>query len=259
MHATRGDEPEDTFAGRGGRAHRVDTGARGHAACCLRAAPPARRVSVSAGCVLCYIQSGLARAHAHHLGHRLTVTGAAAARPRLSPLLVSSAAKSPLRAALTANELTGGESPDRVATTEKQERMEVVASAPGKVLISGGYLVLERPNAGLVLSTTARFYAVVRPLRDSVAPDSWAWVSPPQPRIRFSSDFSADPLVEAANPFVEQAIQFSVAAAKATITDKPKKDALDKLLLQGLDITILGCNDFYSYRKQVKHLVLIKI
>jgi phosphomevalonate kinase len=44
-----------------------------------------------------------------------------------------------------------------------------VASAPGKVLIAGGYLVLERPNAGLVLSTTARFYAVVR--------DSWAWVS----------------------------------------------------------------------------------
>jgi len=52
-----------------------------------------------------------------------------------------------------------------------------VASAPGKVLIAGGYLVLERPNAGLVLSTTARFYAVVRPLRDSLPADSWAWVS----------------------------------------------------------------------------------
>jgi hypothetical protein len=32
---------------------------------------------------------------------------------------------------------------------------------------------------------------------------------------------------------VEQAIQFSVAAAKATVTDKEKKDTLDKLLLQG--------------------------
>jgi phosphomevalonate kinase len=32
---------------------------------------------------------------------------------------------------------------------------------------------------------------------------------------------------------VEQAIQFSIAAAKATITDKEKKDTLDKLLLQG--------------------------
>ena len=37
--------------------------------------------------------------------------------------------------------------------------------------------MLERPNAGLVLSTTARFYAVVRPIRDSLPADSWAWVS----------------------------------------------------------------------------------
>lgn len=39
-----------------------------------------------------------------------------------------------------------------------------VASAPGKVLMTGGYLVLERPNAGIVLSTNARFYAIVKPL-----------------------------------------------------------------------------------------------
>jgi hypothetical protein len=67
-----------------------------------------------------------------------------------------------------------------------------VASAPGKVLIAGGYLVLERPNAGLVLSTTARFYAVVRPLRDGVAPDSWAWVSYPQPLCFSCSDLLLD-------------------------------------------------------------------
>jgi phosphomevalonate kinase len=38
---------------------------------------------------------------------------------------------------------------------------------------------------------------------------------------------------ESTNPFVEQAIQFSVAAAKATIIDKERKDVVDKLLLQG--------------------------
>lgn len=32
--------------------------------------------------------------------------------------------------------------------------------------MTGGYLVLERPNAGIVLSTNARFYAVVKPLYD---------------------------------------------------------------------------------------------
>ncbi|BBH09506.1 GHMP kinase family protein, partial [Prunus dulcis] len=34
--------------------------------------------------------------------------------------------------------------------------------------------------------------------------------------------------------------------------DKNKKDSLEKLLLQGLDITILGSNDFYSYRNQIE-------
>ncbi|KAF2591410.1 hypothetical protein F2Q70_00038948 [Brassica cretica] len=53
--------------------------------------------------------------------------------------------------------------------------MAVVASAPGKVLMTGGYLILERPNAGLVLSTNARFYAVVKPINDEVKPESWAW------------------------------------------------------------------------------------
>lgn len=33
-----------------------------------------------------------------------------------------------------------------------------VVSAPGKVLVCGGYLVLERPYIGVVLSLGARFY-----------------------------------------------------------------------------------------------------
>lgn len=37
-------------------------------------------------------------------------------------------------------------------------------------------MILERPNAGLVLSTNARFYAIVKPLYDELRPDSWAWV-----------------------------------------------------------------------------------
>ncbi|THG13190.1 hypothetical protein TEA_004500 [Camellia sinensis var. sinensis] len=53
----------------------------------------------------------------------------------------------------------------------------------------------------------------------------------------------------ARNPFLEYAAQYAVAAALATL-EKDKKDLLHKLLLQGLDITILGCNDFYSYRNQ---------
>ena len=36
-----------------------------------------------------------------------------------------------------------------------------VASAPGKVLVSGGYLILDRPHAGTVLALDARFYSGV--------------------------------------------------------------------------------------------------
>lgn len=58
----------------------------------------------------------------------------------------------------------------------KIEIDRVVTSAPGKVLITGGYLILERPNSGLVLSTNARFYAIIKPLHHEIKSDSWAWV-----------------------------------------------------------------------------------
>jgi phosphomevalonate kinase len=37
-----------------------------------------------------------------------------------------------------------------------------VISAPGKVLITGGYLVLDPAYRGLVLGTNARFYAAIQ-------------------------------------------------------------------------------------------------
>ncbi|KAL8138791.1 hypothetical protein V2J09_004792 [Rumex salicifolius] len=128
--------------------------------------------------------------------------------------------------------------------------MEVIASAPGKVLIAGGYLILERPNAGLVLSTNARFYAIVKPIYEDVKPESWAWawadVKLTSPQLSRETMYKID----ARNPFVEQAVQYAVAAAHEKL-GKDKKDSLDKLLVKGLDITILGSNDFYSYRSEL--------
>ncbi|PSR91606.1 Phosphomevalonate kinase, partial [Actinidia chinensis var. chinensis] len=137
-----------------------------------------------------------------------------------------------------------------------------VASAPGKVLMTGGYLVLERPNAGIVLSTNARFYAIVKPLYEEIKPNSCAWtdvkLTSPQMSRETTYRLSLEHLTiqcasysDSRNPFVEYAVQYAIAAARATI-DKDKKDMLHKLLLQGLDITILGCNDFYSYRNQIE-------
>jgi phosphomevalonate kinase len=36
-----------------------------------------------------------------------------------------------------------------------------VISAPGKVLIAGGYLVLDQKYSGLVVAATSRFYAAI--------------------------------------------------------------------------------------------------
>ncbi|XP_057479458.1 phosphomevalonate kinase, peroxisomal-like [Actinidia eriantha] len=140
--------------------------------------------------------------------------------------------------------------------------MAVVASAPGKVLMTGGYLVLERPNAGIVLSTNARFYAIVKPLYEEIKPNNCAWtdvkLTSPQMSRETTYILSLEHLTiqcasssDSRNPFVEYAVQYAVAAARATF-DKDKKDVLHKLLLLGLDITILGCNDFYSYRNQIE-------
>ncbi|XP_077234915.1 phosphomevalonate kinase, peroxisomal-like [Tasmannia lanceolata] len=148
---------------------------------------------------------------------------------------------------------------------DKQSAMAVVVSAPGKVLMTGGYLILERPNAGLVLSTASRFYAIVKPLYEDIKPVSWAWawsdvrVTSPQLSRETTYKLSLKNSTlqsissrDSSNPFVEQAVQYAVAAAHTICIDKSKKDVLQKLLLQGLDITIIGCNDFYSYRNHIE-------
>ncbi|XP_075487298.1 phosphomevalonate kinase, peroxisomal isoform X1 [Primulina tabacum] len=142
--------------------------------------------------------------------------------------------------------------------------MAVVASAPGKVLMTGGYLILERPNAGIVLSTNARFYAIVKPLYDDIKPNAWAWswtdvkLASPQMARETMYKLSLKNLVlqcvnssDSRNPFVEYALQYAIAAAHVRF-DQNKMDKLHKLLLLGLDITILGCNEFYSYRNQIE-------
>ncbi|XP_073046177.1 phosphomevalonate kinase, peroxisomal-like [Primulina eburnea] len=104
--------------------------------------------------------------------------------------------------------------------------MAVVASAPGKVLMTGGYLILERPNAGIVLSTNARFYAIVKPLYDDIKPNAWAWswtdvkLASPQMARETMYKLSLENLVlqcvnssDSRNPFVEYALQYAIAAA----------------------------------------------
>ncbi len=47
---------------------------------------------------------------------------------------------------------------------QRNKEDSVTVSAPGKALVAGGYLVLEHPNVGVVVSCSSRFYASIKAL-----------------------------------------------------------------------------------------------
>ena len=56
-----------------------------------------------------------------------------------------------------------------------------IVSAPGKVLLAGGYLVLDPAYSGIVVSTSSRFYTVIDTISEPPAP---AADGPIQIRVR---------------------------------------------------------------------------
>jgi phosphomevalonate kinase len=50
-----------------------------------------------------------------------------------------------------------------MTATEDKTAEATVVSAPGKVLLAGGYLVLENAYPGTVVSTSSRFYSAIIP------------------------------------------------------------------------------------------------
>ncbi|KAH9083542.1 Phosphomevalonate kinase [Lactarius deliciosus] len=125
----------------------------------------------------------------------------------------------------------------------------LVVSAPGKVLLAGGYLVLDPAYSGVVVSTSSRFYTVISPgnagqiiVRSPQfisATWSYTWsISQPNP---VSPDAST-------NKFVHLALQKTLSLALET--RGPVE--LGLALGAGLDITIVGDNDFYSQQDQLK-------
>ena len=107
------------------------------------------------------------------------------------------------------------------------------ASAPGKVLLTGGYLVLRRAFAGVVLAASARFAASAR-LARRAAGVLRVHVHAPQLRQCIELEFDGATLRRVAgphNPFVEAAVAMAALAADAR---------------GECDVCVLGDNDFYS-------------
>ncbi|WFD30567.1 phosphomevalonate kinase [Malassezia sp. CBS 17886] len=153
--------------------------------------------------------------------------------------------------------------------------MPTTVSAPGKVLLCGGYLVLDPAYTGIVLATDARFYTHVK----SAPGEADA------PRIRVRSpqfldaewvyavevpwDASMDAVhvterlrlrqtayvrrrgpaysrdgTAARNPFVALALLYTLQVSMEACG----VDAVRRRLGSGMDIVIAGDNDFYSHR-----------
>ncbi|KAF5321229.1 hypothetical protein D9619_001788 [Psilocybe cf. subviscida] len=134
-----------------------------------------------------------------------------------------------------------------------------VISAPGKVLAAGGYLVLDPAFSGVVISTSSRFYTVVRD--EPTLPPGTLRVRSPQFNdatwsytVSFESSVLVCPLSEnpGRNKFVHLALQHSLALA----AEIKGLSTVRQSLSGGLDITIVGDNDFYSQRAQLESLGL---
>ncbi|RPD62114.1 Phosphomevalonate kinase [Lentinus tigrinus ALCF2SS1-7] len=143
-----------------------------------------------------------------------------------------------------------------------------VVSSSGKVLLAGGYLVLDPAYPGVVVSTSSRFYTVLDAISKSTAPraEGQIQIRVRSPQFRdaswlYSVDFTGPDGVHVEqvpansesngattkNKFVHLALQRTLALSVELVG----AGALQNTLGCGLDITIVGDNDFYSQRAQL--------
>ncbi|TKY90996.1 hypothetical protein EX895_000995 [Sporisorium graminicola] len=156
---------------------------------------------------------------------------------------------------------------------------ETIVSAPGKVLVAGGYLVLDPAYPGLVVSTSSRFYCHARSETPPSSPKSprasaytiivrspqfvdavWVYQASTVPATTPSKDNEPKPnwIIEQTaesrekagrNPFVSLALAYTLRLA----AELNGSDELEALLQQtgpkGIEITVAADNDFYSQRE----------
>lgn len=144
-------------------------------------------------------------------------------------------------------------------------------SAPGKVLVAGGYLVLEHPNLGISVATSSRFYTTIqlKPLRTDV-PSSKGnlTIVVESPQFYTTYTYIYNPVTnkvtgvgKANNLFVEKCIDLTMAFIKEFKT----KDGSDlQTLLRTfshshyLSVVLQANNDFYSQIKEVTRFCMVK-
>ncbi|KAK0559778.1 phosphomevalonate kinase [Tilletia horrida] len=151
---------------------------------------------------------------------------------------------------------------------------QTLVSAPGKVLLAGGYLVLDPAYPGVVVATSSRFYSLVQSSSTSSSGSKDAaqaatirvrshqfvgaeWVyhahasadkssSSPAPSIVLTqSRKSVEAEHAGRNPFVGLALLYALRVA----AEKCGVEAVQRKLGGGLEVFVMGDNDFYSQRE----------
>ncbi|EJT51109.1 hypothetical protein A1Q1_07704 [Trichosporon asahii var. asahii CBS 2479] len=141
-------------------------------------------------------------------------------------------------------------------TTPTTTGEQTIVSAPGKVLLAGGYLVLDRLYTGLVVATSSRFYCSVAPGQAGIVSvragqfpaDASVW--------KYAAKVANGKLdLQAAgderNKFVQTTLQTTLEYAAQRLEREGRASELSAVLEKGLDIVVFADNDFYSQREQL--------
>ncbi|KAK0212677.1 phosphomevalonate kinase [Desarmillaria ectypa] len=131
-----------------------------------------------------------------------------------------------------------------------------VISSPGKVLIAGGYLVLDPTYSGIVVSASSRFYTVItdgqpnqiRVRSHQFQAATWTYNVSWTPFVQVEQDSQQT----STNKFVHLALKKTL----ALVSEIKGLASLQDSLARGLDIAIAGDNDFYSQRAKLASLDL---
>lgn len=137
-----------------------------------------------------------------------------------------------------------------------------LVSAPGKVLLAGGFLVLDPKYFGIVIATSSRFYTLIRPttspsksksdgqgegipieVRAAQFPrqeSTWRYTAQAG-KVTPADDHSAS------NKFVHLTLH----AALNYASEKIGWGKVEQVLGDGLEVVVLADNDFYSQSDKV--------
>lgn len=146
---------------------------------------------------------------------------------------------------------------------ELDEERVVTVSAPGKILIAGGYLVLESPNVGVTIATTSRFFTSIRWEKTEVSENNESVrivVSSPQfhSQYVYSYQWQTEKLVNLGgsnNEFVEKCIVLSFGFVQKQLGDEAFFTLLKSYVGGQIHMKLRADNDFYSQIKEVCFLI----